>query len=137
MSRAQTAERDRARLEVAIESLRRSGSLRMCGTGSSMTPTIRAGSRVLIRRAGLDEVRRGEIVLIGSERGVRLHRLVDVRHGSEGAWLVTRGDNDMDNDPPVRASQLLGVYVRTEDAPSLWRRSAWFFAALLRRAEPA
>jgi hypothetical protein len=137
MLQTHTPERIRARLDVAVDSLRLSGNLRLRVTGSSMLPTIRPGSRVLIRRAALDEVQCGEIVLIDGNTGLRLHRLVSLVSGADGTLLITRGDNDMEDDPPVSASQLLGIFTGIEQAPSRWHRLSALIDSLFRRLEQA
>jgi hypothetical protein len=76
-----------------------------------MLPSVRPGSRVKIRRAGLDDVRSGDVVLVRTDAGLRLHRLVDIR---PGPLLVTRGDNHRHTDPPESVDRLLGVADRIE-----------------------
>ncbi len=137
MLRTHTPEGIRVRLDVALESLRLSGSLRLRVTGSSMLPAIRPGSRVLIRRAAEDEIECGDIVLLRTNTGLRLHRLVSVMNAPDGALLITRGDNDMEDDPPVSASQLLGIFARVEQAPPKWRRLACLLDSLFRQMEQA
>lgn len=102
-----------------------------------MLPTIRPGSRVLIRRAGADEVQCGDIVLINRDSGFRLHRLVSVLSAPDDMQLITRGDNDMGNDPPVSASLLLGVFAGIEGTPAKWRRLSLFLHSFFARAEQA
>jgi hypothetical protein len=102
-----------------------------------MLPTIRPGSRVLIRRAAPDEIRCGDIVLLRANTGLRLHRLVSVLNVPDGALLITRGDNDMEDDPPVGAAQLLGLFGGIEQSPPKWRRLSWLLDSLFRHTEHA
>jgi signal peptidase I len=137
MLRTHTPERIRVRLDVAVDSLRLSGSLRLRVTGSSMLPTIRPGSRVLIRRAAPDEILCGDIVLLRANTGLRLHRLVSILQAPGGAQLITRGDNDMEDDPPISAAQLLGLFAGIEQAPPKWPRLSALLDSLFRHTEHA
>lgn len=137
MLQPHTTERMHARLDVAVESLRLSGRLRLRVTGSSMLPTIRPGSRVLIRRVAQDEVQPGQIVLVRTETGFRLHRLVAIVSAPDGARLITRGDNHMEDDPGIDPSELLGVFAAVEHAPPKWRTLIALLASAFRNPEQA
>lgn len=102
-----------------------------------MAPTIRPGSHVMIRRTGLDEIQCGDIVLVRTGSGLRLHRLVSRINAADGVLLITRGDNDMEPDPPVSASQLLGIFAGLEKAPRFWGRVSHLLACLFRPPEQA
>jgi hypothetical protein len=83
-----------------------------------MIPAILPGSYVEIRRTSRDAVHVGDIVLFRVNGAFRLHRLVDIL---PGPLLVTRGDNHGHNDPPERASELLGVAVEIRNPHPLAR----------------
>jgi signal peptidase len=100
--------REQILTDLAEESLARAGRLTLRVTGTSMLPAIRPGSRVEIRRSGEQAVSRGDIVLVRAPNGFRLHRLVDTKAG----WIITKGDNHTENDPPEPMERLLGVAVR-------------------------
>jgi uncharacterized repeat protein (TIGR01451 family) len=74
-----------------------------------MSPTIRDGEMVYVKPASEARLRRGDIVLVKSDYGFRLHRLVraDLRRNV----FITRGDCGQQNDPAVRHDQILGVAV--------------------------
>jgi hypothetical protein len=105
------SERDEVVLDLAIESLRTSGSLRLRVQGTSMLPTIRPGTCVAIRQAPADEIVKGDIVLTKTSAGLRLHRVVEIRHYLSGPKFVTRGDNHWHTDLPADATELLGKLV--------------------------
>jgi signal peptidase I len=102
-------ERHRVVLDLAIESLRKSGNLRFKVQGTSMLPTIRPGSYVNVRRATPDRIVTGDIILTKTTAGLRLHRVVEIRYDSSGPMFVTRGDNHRHNDRPAGALELLGT----------------------------
>jgi Peptidase S24-like len=109
MGQMADSEREKVVLDLAIESLRKSGSLRLRVQGTSMLPTIRPGSCVEIRQATADGILTGDIVLTKTSAGLRLHRVVEIRRGLWGSpMFVTRGDNHWHTDLPVDATEVLG-----------------------------
>lgn len=110
-------------LDLAVESLRRSGQLRFRAQGASMIPAIRPGACVEIRAATPDRIARGDIVLLKTPGGLRLHRVVEIRPGS----LITRGDNHAHNDAPADARDLLGRLHAVSRPRFRWAR---FFSRL-------
>jgi signal peptidase I len=109
-------------LDLAIESLGKSGSLRFRVQGTSMLPAIRPGTYVAIRKAGPDQVVIGDIVLTKTSTGLRLHRVVEIRYKPSGPIFVTRGDNHRHDDRPADATELLGRLDATVPAPGWWER---------------
>jgi hypothetical protein len=105
------SERNEVVLDLVIESLRKSGSLRLRVQGTSMLPTIRPGAFVEIRQAAADRIVTGDIVLTKTSAGLRLHRVVEIRHYLSGPMFVTRGDNHWHTDLPAEAAELLGKLV--------------------------
>jgi phage repressor protein C with HTH and peptisase S24 domain len=105
MEQMADSERDEVVLDLAIESLRKSGNLRFRVQGTSMLPTIRPGTCVKIREAAADQIVKGDIVLTKTSAGLRLHRVVEIRRGP---LFVTRGDNHWHTDLPADATELLG-----------------------------
>jgi uncharacterized repeat protein (TIGR01451 family) len=83
--------------------------VRFQARGASMSPTIRDGEMVYVKPASEARLRRGDIVLVKSDYGFRLHRLV--RADSRRNVFITRGDCGQQNDPPVRHDQILGVAI--------------------------
>lgn len=84
------------------------GSLvRFEARGASMSPAIRDGEMVHVRPAVLTELRVGDIVLVKSDGGFRLHRLVTVDVDRD--VFVARGDCGLEDDPAVRGVEILGI----------------------------
>jgi signal peptidase len=116
------------RLELAVEVARTFGSLRLRVTGTSMMPAVQPGDLLSIDRVDLRDTSPGEIVMFA--RGGRLfaHRIVDRSGGASGpyaseayaseAYIVTRGDRLLENDPPVFQSELIGRVTSIERAGS-------------------
>jgi signal peptidase I len=104
-------------LDLAIESLGKSGTLRFRAQGTSMLPTIRPGAYVAVRNATPDQIAAGDIILTKSSTGLRLHRVVEIRYNSSGPMFVTRGDNHGHNDRPAGTPELLGRLDGTLPAP--------------------
>ena len=64
---------------------------------------------VYVRPASEAHLRRGDIVLVKSGYGFRLHRLIQAGPGRD--VFITRGDCGLQDDPAVRRDQILGVAV--------------------------
>jgi hypothetical protein len=108
MEKMVDSERHQVILDLAIESLRKSGNLRFLVQGTSMLPTIRPGTCVAIRQAAADQIVTGDIVLTKTSAGLRLHRVVEIRRCLSGPKFVTRGDNHWRSDLPADATEVLG-----------------------------
>jgi uncharacterized repeat protein (TIGR01451 family) len=74
-----------------------------------MSPAIRDGETVYVRPASEADLRRGDIVLVKSDIGFRLHRLIHADASRD--VFITRGDCGAQDDPAVRHDQILGVAV--------------------------
>jgi len=90
--------------DLASETLRTSGRLRLRVTGWSMLPTIWPGDTLELERAKSDELSEGDIVLFSRDRRLFAHRLL--KAGGNG--IVTHGDAMPRPDPLVAGSEVLG-----------------------------
>ena len=93
---------------LAAEVLRSFGTLRFAATGWSMLPTIWPGETLVVERISRDEVRVGDIVLVGRDGRLCAHRVIGTA-GNEGSpqW-ITQGDALPVPDRPVADHELLG-----------------------------
>ena len=91
--------------ELAAESLRKSGSLRLRVTGWSMLPTILPGDMLWIEQARNQAVSEGDIVLCARDRRFAVHRVVAK---GDKSGVMTRGDAMPQADPLVPHRALLG-----------------------------
>ena len=78
-----------------------------------MAPSILPGDSISIRKASLEEIVPGEVILFVQRGRWFLHRVVKrnisiSEHGVEEPALITRGDRLAQNDPPVFSAELLG-----------------------------
>jgi signal peptidase I len=72
-------------------------------TGYSMWPFIRAGEKVFVKKSGIEELSRGDIILYRKDGELRLHRLVNKTEDEGEYTLYSRGDNS--NSPPERVGK--------------------------------
>jgi signal peptidase I len=98
------------------EVVRSTGEVRLCVLGTSMAPAMLPGDLVSIRRAGLDDISLGEVVLFAQNGRLFVHRVVGKNEVSaagnpEKPCLITRGDRLRHDDPPVSSRGLLGRVV--------------------------
>ncbi|HEY7060842.1 MAG TPA: S24/S26 family peptidase [Chloroflexota bacterium] len=83
--------------------------------GSSMWPTIRPRTTLRVQVHGPEACERGAVVFYQGHAGYTVHRVVyRARRGARADWLVTRGDNCLVPDPPVRSDQVVGTIVATQ-----------------------
>jgi signal peptidase I len=94
--------------DLATEVLRSFGSLRFRATGWSMLPTVWPGETLVVERVSPDQVRIGDIVLVGREGRLCAHRVVSMAERSGKPQWITRGDGMSAPDRPVSEDQLLG-----------------------------
>jgi signal peptidase I len=90
--------------ELAAETLCFSGQLRLRVSGWSMFPSVRPGDVLMIRRAGLEDICEGDIVLFRRQRRLFVHRVVKI----DGCETVTRGDAMPAADDAIGKENLLG-----------------------------
>ena len=104
---------------LAEEVIRTFGEVRLRVYGSSMVPSILPGDFISVRRAGIQDISAGEIVLFFRDARFFVHRVVQrISRGGgnspEASCLITRGDRLLYDDPAVSADQLLGRVVLIE-----------------------
>ncbi len=93
---------------LAGDVLRSFGSLRFAATGWSMLPTVWPGDTLVVERARREEVRVGDVVLVGREGRLCAHRVVGAAGDPENPRWITQGDGMLSPDRPVAADELLG-----------------------------
>jgi hypothetical protein len=111
--------------------LRRFGEARIRATGGSMFPVIRSGETLTVRHCTVDQVRRGDVVLVLDGERMYAHRLVDVALVAGARWLVARGDSHWRRDPARPASSLLGRVVAV--TRNGWQREEPFRCSVVQR----
>ena len=100
---------DTARIAEGIQASKRI-VLRVHGT--SMLPWVRPHDIAIIRRATLDDIRCGDVVLFRRNDHLFVHRVVERRSTVDGAQFVAKGDAHLNSDGHVEESQLLGRVTR-------------------------
>lgn len=92
--------------------LEQQGRVHLRVRGSSMLPWVRPGDVAVIRRAGINEMRCGDVVLFKRESRLFVHRLVE-KHGAPGdARFLAKGDAHPGPDGMVDRELVLGRVVR-------------------------
>ncbi|MBZ5689567.1 MAG: DUF11 domain-containing protein [Acidobacteriia bacterium] len=93
--------------EVVRPLLEQGLSVRFQARGASMSPAIRDGEVVEVTAVIVTKLRKDDIVLAKSNAGFRLHRIVAADPGKD--VFITRGDCGQQNDPALKAEQILGL----------------------------
>lgn len=78
--------------------------------GDSMHPTIRNGEYVKVVPCPVTNLRRGDVILATTGRGLTAHRIVRI----SARAIVTRGDHSLRVDPPVDPASVLGRITEVE-----------------------
>lgn len=94
--------------DLASEVLRSFGNLRFEATGFSMLPSMWPGDTLMVERVSGDQVRIGDVVLVGRDRRLCAHRVVSRSEDKENPLWITQGDAMPAPDRPVNQSELLG-----------------------------
>jgi hypothetical protein len=94
--------------ELAAEVLRSFGTLRFAATGWSMLPSIWPGETLVVERVEPDQVRIGDMVLVGREGRLCAHRVVGTAGDAQNPRWITQGDALRALDRPVAGNELLG-----------------------------
>jgi signal peptidase I len=112
---------------------------RFLASGDSMYPAIRSGEYLHIVPCGIAELRRGDVVLAATDRGLTAHRIVRISERDGSLQITTRGDNSLRRDRPVGAADVLGRVARVDGSENIRKsgpKSATiirFVAVLIRR----
>ncbi len=102
-------------------------------SGACMAPAIPEGSRVRLARP-LTTPRVGDVVLLRTPHGLRLHRILVRFRGS----IRTKGDQGTYLDPPISAQAVIAAWQSAEwRTQRLLRAGLSLFRLLFRHVRPA
>jgi signal peptidase len=89
--------------------------VRFAAKGQSMQPVIRDGEVITVIPVAAAEVKRRDILLYRTARGLLAHRVVGIeRPQGQAAAFTLRGDASSVCDAPVQAEQILGKVVSVQ-----------------------
>ncbi len=135
--------RSAVKCELATEVLRSFGSLRFAATGWSMLPAVWPGDTLVVDRVGQDQVRIGDVVLVGREGKFCAHRIIAAAGDRDNPQWITQGDALPKPDRPVAGNELLGrvTYLIREGklipVPAELSVAESMVAKVIRRSVPA
>jgi signal peptidase I len=138
-----TAELAAAKCDLACEVLRSFGGVRFAATGWSMLPSIWPGDTLVVERANRDQIRVGDVVLVGREGRLCAHRVIGACGDPRNQKWITQGDAQTAPDPPVAESELQGriAYLIREGrcvaVPAKLSAVEGLVAKVVRRSVPA
>jgi signal peptidase len=76
-------------------------------TSGSMTPTINIGDIIVVRKATLNQVEPGDIILFRTEQGLVLHRIQTITMENGKLTATTKGDANPERDPWIVTDDML------------------------------
>jgi signal peptidase I len=113
-------ERGVSEFEPTLRELLAAGhTARFRASGDSMYPAIRNGDYLHIVPCRTSELRRGDVVLAATERGLTAHRIVRISERDGSLRVTTRGDNALRSDLPVPAGDVLGRIEQIEQGTNV------------------
>ncbi len=86
-------------------------AVRLTITTGSMSPALRPGDQVTVRKVNPDELRLGDVVVFQSAGAFVAHRLIARSRHDGQLFLTTKGDAAPEADAPWEPSALVGVIV--------------------------
>ena len=124
-------------IDVVTDLLRRGHSVRFRAKGASMLPTIREGEPITVSPVRPADIRRGDVILYRSGRGVIAHRVARTTRQPDGTLeFLLRGDALLTSDEPVEEAAVLARVVAVERGGRTFDPSA-LRARVLASARPA
>jgi signal peptidase I len=122
VSQVRVAEKQRAVAVLAgaiseiPKKIRSQGSVCLRVLGGSMTPWIRSGDLVFVKRYDIERVSAGDVILFERDGRFFVHRMIgraqSIRSGRKIARLITKGDALDGLDTPVSPDEFLGRATR-------------------------
>lgn len=77
-------------------------------SGKSMYPLIRQGDSIRLEKCTAGTLAIGDIITFKKDGNYFTHRLLRTTKRSNGIRLITKGDNEINSDPPVSPVSILG-----------------------------
>jgi signal peptidase I len=90
------------------EKLGSGGEITLRVSGKSMCPLIKQGDSIRIERCGAETLSPGDIITFKRADTYYTHRLLWMVKRGNGIRLITKGDNEINTDPPVSPEKILG-----------------------------
>jgi signal peptidase I len=78
----------------------------------SMFPSLRPGDAVVTKRTPIEEVRCGDIVVVGESEHYVVHRVIRRLRRKEETGILTKGDISLFVDNPALKEHLIGKVIR-------------------------
>lgn len=113
--------------DLVRDQVRQGRRVRLVVGGWSMVPLVWPGSRVEIAPTTIEDLRPGDLVAVASGGHVVCHLVRAIGRDKDGPLLRSRGVATGRDDPPARASDVLGRVERVQWGPCSVRTDGTFF----------
>lgn len=98
--------------QTVSESISESPLLAVSVTGTSMFPALLSGDKALVRKSSLEDLSTGDIIVWSDDALNRVaHRILSIQGSSTPPLITTKGDLQLEADPPVEFDRVLGKIV--------------------------
>ena len=101
---------------LILEELANGKGIDLRVSGKSMRPLIRQGDAIRIEKCAPGLLAIGDIITFKKDGRYFTHRILWRTKKANGIMLVTKGDNEINPDPPVSSDRILGRVVAIRGA---------------------
>lgn len=77
--------------------------------GGSMYPTLREGDIAIVEFCDVEKLKPGDIIVFNNTRNYVAHRLIEIKVKEHSRIFITKGDNNLKPDKPVKAENINGI----------------------------
>ncbi|MDR7666851.1 signal peptidase I [Methanosarcina sp. Z-7115] len=93
--------------------------LRIPTKGHSMKPLIKNGSNIIIKKANLTKITKGDIILFFDGQRLIAHRVIRKSKHDGNTKFIVKGDSTLHFDKPVYSKDILGKVVKIENGSKI------------------
>lgn len=118
---------------LLLEQLGNGKTITLRVSGKSMRPLIEQGDTIHVEKFDPRALSAGDIITFKKNEVYLTHRVLWVRKKGNGIIVITKGDNEINPDPPVSPNEIVGkvVNIRTTNGTLRLQRPCWRFTNLL------
>jgi signal peptidase I len=100
--------------ELLRQSLREGKQPYVTVASNSMLPLLRRGDQIRLAGILVEELQRGDIIVVGAPAELTVHRFWGIQRRDGGLGLLTKGDHHLHFDPLVPATAIIGRVTRRQ-----------------------
>lgn len=107
------------------EVLAKEGRVWLPVEGASMSPLFSSTQKIQVVPFSRKETCRGDLVVFFRDSSLACHRIVGAKSKSGQSYLLTKGDNNISWDLPLKAEKILGKVSAVEFKGKVFKLEGW------------